>query len=58
MSEEVKLKQAEDCFLRLPLPPLSRDPAGQCFAPGYNLSGKAEDTVHLQQKVVSVQMLK
>jgi len=35
-------------------PPLSGDPAGQCFAPGYNLSVQGEGTVHFQQ-VISVQ---
>lgn len=47
MSEEVKQKQAEDCFLSLS-PPLSGDPAGQCFVPGCNLSVQGEGTVHLQ----------
>lgn len=35
-------------------PPLSRDLAGQCFVPGYNLSAQGEETFHLQQ-VLSVQ---
>lgn len=31
VSEEVKQKQAEDCFPPSPAPPSSRDSAGQCF---------------------------
>lgn len=47
MSEEVRQKQEEDCFLCLS-PPLSRDPAARCFASRYNLSVQGEGTVHLQ----------
>lgn len=36
-------------------PPLSRDPNGQRFAPGHNLSAQGVNTVHLQQHVLSVQ---
>lgn len=48
-----KAETSRRLFSPSPAPPLSRDPAGQCFAPGYNLSALGEDTVHLQQQVLS-----
>lgn len=46
-----KAETSRRLFSASPAPPLSRDPAGQCFAPGYNLSAPGEDTVHLQSSV-------
>ena len=46
-----KAETSRRLFSVSPAPPLSRDPAGQCFAPGYNLSAPGEDTVHLQSSV-------
>lgn len=50
-----KTETSRRLFSASPAPPLSRDTAGQCFAPGYNLSAQGEDTFHSQQQLLSVQ---
>lgn len=50
-----KAETSRRLFSASPAPPLSRDTAGQCFAPGYNLSAQGEDTSQLQQQLLPVQ---
>lgn len=50
-----KTETSRRLFSVSPAPPLSRDTAGQCFAPGYNLSAQGEDTSHSQQQLLPVQ---
>lgn len=51
MSEEVKQKQAEDCFLRLRLHRCLETPLVSALHQGTTFSAPGEDTVHLQSSV-------
>lgn len=42
-----KTETSRRLFSTSPAPPLSRDSAGQCFAPGYNLPAQGIDTFSL-----------